>query len=301
MKPLITIITPVLNRASMIAEAVESVRQQTEVAVEHLVLDGGSTDGTLEVLAGYPGLEVTSEPDEGIYDALNKGIARARGEIIGFLNSDDRFVGTALAEAASRFRSDPTVDSVCGGARIVAGEAGAERVVATMNDSRMKSLAVDAVLGPPWLINARFFRAGVFGRIGTFDRRYRISADQDFLLRAAIARLRTVPLPGIVYEYRQHPGSLTISGNPKHRLRAAAECLDIACRYGWDPTVPPAEARQCRRWHAWLVGWGAFHALAGGDPRRAASLMRDGFSREPAWPLRVAPLVLAYARWRLGA
>ena len=98
--PTITTITPSLNRAKFIDEAIKSVLNQDYPHVEHIIIDGGSTDGTLDVLALYPNLKVISEPDQGIYDAINKGIRMAKGDIIGILNSDDYYEPNFFSELA---------------------------------------------------------------------------------------------------------------------------------------------------------------------------------------------------------
>ena len=83
-----SIITPCLNARSFIAEAIESVLAQQIPDVEHIIMDGGSTDGTLEILKKYPHLVVVSGPDHGMYDAINQGIGISNGEWIGLLNAD---------------------------------------------------------------------------------------------------------------------------------------------------------------------------------------------------------------------
>ncbi len=80
----------------MIGQAVGSVIKQNYFPVEHIIVDGGSTDGTLDLLAQFPHLKVVSGPDNGMYDALNKGLKLAHGEIIGFLNTDDLYAPGAL-------------------------------------------------------------------------------------------------------------------------------------------------------------------------------------------------------------
>src|SRR5271156_6128755 len=87
----ISIITATLNRREFIGAAIESVLAQNYPEFEHWIIDGGSSDGTLDVLKRYPHLNVLSEPDRGVYDAWNKGIVRATGVVLGFLNSDDQY------------------------------------------------------------------------------------------------------------------------------------------------------------------------------------------------------------------
>src|SRR3954469_24178325 len=113
----ITIVTPTLNRADHLPMAIESVLQQGYDDVEHIVVDGMSTDGTVEVLARYPHLRVIREPDTGLWDALNKGIRAATGEVIGHLNSDDCYTPGAIDAVRAAFA--PDVEIVCGGAEIL--------------------------------------------------------------------------------------------------------------------------------------------------------------------------------------
>jgi glycosyltransferase involved in cell wall biosynthesis len=97
--PLVSIVTPSLNQARYVREAIESVRSQSYPSLEHVVVDGGSTDGTVDVLRGYDGLRWVSEPDRGQSHALNKGFAMAQGEVFGWLNADDAYEPDAVAEA----------------------------------------------------------------------------------------------------------------------------------------------------------------------------------------------------------
>ena len=113
--PFFTILTPSFHRAGMIARAVESVLAQGEANFEHIIIDGGSTDGTLDVLKKYPHLKVISEPDQGMYDALNKGLRLARGRVIGLLNTDDTLAPNALAAVRAGFDADPQAAAMMGG------------------------------------------------------------------------------------------------------------------------------------------------------------------------------------------
>jgi len=97
-RPLVSIVTPSLNQGRFLREALESVRAQTYEPVEHIVVDGGSTDDTLEILESSEGVAWVSEPDRGQSHALNKGFAAARGEVLGWLNADDHYLPEAVAE-----------------------------------------------------------------------------------------------------------------------------------------------------------------------------------------------------------
>ena len=112
----ISIITAVFNRSSTIVQAVKSVQQQTHPDVEHVVIDGASTDGTLQLLHEclHDGAILVSEPDCGMYDAINKGIVRSSGDIIGLMHSDDVYANKhVLADVADIF-ADSEIDAVYG-------------------------------------------------------------------------------------------------------------------------------------------------------------------------------------------
>lgn len=113
---LISVVTAVYNRADTVGEAVESLRSQTWTDYEHVIQDGGSTDGTLDVLGRLSDerTRLVSGRDSGIYDALNRGLARTTGEVVGLLHSDDLYAAPdILAHVAAAF-ADPAVDAVYG-------------------------------------------------------------------------------------------------------------------------------------------------------------------------------------------
>ncbi len=120
--PKISVITPCLNSAATLAKTIESVSQQDYPHWEHIVVDGGSTDDTVAVLKRYPRLLWGSEKDEGHYDAMNKGIARAKGDVVVILNADDCFRPGALRKVAEAFAANPGWDALFGDVVFVDGE-----------------------------------------------------------------------------------------------------------------------------------------------------------------------------------
>ncbi len=249
--PSISIITPCLNRVGFVGAAIESVLDQDYPKLEHVVVDGGSTDGTLDVLRRYEHVRLTSEPDEGVYDALNKGIHMARGEIIGHLNTDDLYEPHVLSEVARCFVENPDADMVCGGATVFEEDAeGGTTVVAKYLGRQDIALSVrNMTLGVP-LPNARFVRKRFYHRVGVYDTRYRLAADRDFFLRAILAGARAVYLDRPVYRYRSHDGSLTIGASGSQRIVMAQEYLVLTEQFLSGEEADRDLRRCCRLWHS---------------------------------------------------
>jgi len=178
----ISIITAVYNREATVAEAIESVARQSYSGIEHLIIDGASSDGTLAAIEPYhrPTMRVVSEPDKGIYDALNKGLAMATGEIAGLVHSDDFLAHDRVIEQVMAAFADPAVDAVYGDLDYVSA-ANPETIV-----RRWKAGAFSpAMLRRGWMPPhpALFVRRRLWEQHGMFDTRYRIAADYDAILR----------------------------------------------------------------------------------------------------------------------
>lgn len=175
-----SVVTPTLNGGSTLRSCVGSVRGQVGISVEHIIQDGGSSDGSAVWAAGQPDLSVESGPDGGMYDALNRGFSRARGDIISWLNCDEQYLPGALRAVADRFESDPDLDFVYGDAILVAP--GGEPLAAR----REIPLRLPYLLnGPTYAISCTlFFRRRLLdGGLLTFDPTYRIVGDTDVVLR----------------------------------------------------------------------------------------------------------------------
>jgi glycosyltransferase involved in cell wall biosynthesis len=120
--PTITVVTPSFNAAATIEETLRSVREQDYPHVEHVVVDGGSTDGTLEILASAEGVRFVSEPDRGLSHAMNKGVDIATGSLVGWLNADDIYLPGALRAVGEAFAAHPDAQWATGRCRIIDGD-----------------------------------------------------------------------------------------------------------------------------------------------------------------------------------
>jgi glycosyltransferase involved in cell wall biosynthesis len=257
-RPRISVVTVVRNQRAGIEETLRSVREQRHVAVEHIVIDGGSTDGTLEILRQHQHelACLVSEPDGGIYEAINKGIACCRGEYVGLLHAADTYCDAetlaAVAAAARRTRAD-----VVYGDYIRWERAWGLRLElrGTLDLLRDMSLCHEAM----------FVSRGAYRRFGLYRTDMRLAADHEFavrLLRAG-ATFAHVPQPVAVYG----------SGGESDRsfLRAYLESATML----WHDAGATAAARyasvQCRRLLARGVVAGIERLLGAEAGRRAVA------------------------------
>jgi glycosyltransferase len=198
----VTVITAVYNNAATLQQTLDSIRSQTWPKIEHVVIDGGSTDGSLEILRqrDMPPAVLQSEPDLGIYDALNKGIARADGEVVGFLHADDVFgYPEALADVAGAF-ADPGVMAVYGDLEYVAKN-NIAKVVRKWRSGEFSR----GKLGWGWMPPHPTFyvRRGMYEKWGGYDYTYRIAADYDLMLRVLVeGGVKPVYIPRVLVRMR---------------------------------------------------------------------------------------------------
>lgn len=179
--PFITVITVCYNSAATIKDTLGSITRQRYKNFEHLVVDGGSIDGTLEIVRAWNGhpVRLISEPDDGLYDAMNKGLALASGEVVGFLNSDDFYANAAVLEEIANVFQDKTLGACF--ADLVYVSQDNRRVV---RHWRSKSFSKgDFGLGWCPAHPTFYVRKSVVDRYGGFDKTFRLAADAELMMR----------------------------------------------------------------------------------------------------------------------
>jgi glycosyltransferase involved in cell wall biosynthesis len=211
MRPLVSVITPVLNGRRFIDDTIRSVTGQRYDNIEYIIIDGGSTDGSVDVIKKY-GDRVNrwlSEKDEGMYDAVNKGLRMASGEIVAYINSDDLYHPDALQIISDYFAGHSDTALVYGDCDLI-DENGRFLYTYRYPDFRMDFfLALDHCSIPQ---PASFWRRSIHEKIGCFDPSYKMAGDFDFFARAG-RHLRIDHIRKPLAMHRMHGGSLTSSGH----------------------------------------------------------------------------------------
>ena len=178
----VSVVTPSYNQARFLRRTIQSVLDQGLENFEHIVMDGGSTDGSVEVLREFPHLKWVSEPDEGQTHAINKAMAKTRGEIIAWINSDDLYAPGALPALCEFFDTHPEAHLVCGNTVLVDAD---DEIT-----SRQPPKLDRRRLLHPWRNGTSVFQPGtlfrreVFERCGPLNQSLRYGMDYDFFLKA---------------------------------------------------------------------------------------------------------------------
>jgi len=224
----ISVVTAVYNRRDTVAQALASVLSQDYPAVETIVVDGASTDGTQDVLAEFRSRVsvLVSEPDEGIYFALNKGLKLATGDVVGFLHADDLFAAAdSLTSIAAAF-NDPTVDAVYGDL-VYVRQSDVSRVVRLWTAGLCRRASMQRGWMPP---HPTFYvRKSVYERLGGFDTQFRIAADYDLMTRFLFTGgIKAVYVPRILV--RMRVGGVS-NRSLKNLMKKSTEDYRIARRH----------------------------------------------------------------------
>ena len=216
----VSVITPVFNGSKTIAECIESVQAQDYENIEHLIIDGCSTDNTLDIANRY-GVTISSEPDAGIYDAFNKGIRSATGDIIHILNADDFYADNKSVSDIASYMTLNNLD-LCHG---FAEQFNDRKLIVKKigKDIDKKELLKKMRVAHP----ATFVRKDVYNKYGSYSVGFKIAADHDFLLRIwdkvaigflpkTLVRMRIggVSTRQFVSSYRESMAATILNGQP---------------------------------------------------------------------------------------
>ncbi|HMI30705.1 MAG TPA: glycosyltransferase family 2 protein [Candidatus Limnocylindrales bacterium] len=227
MRPVLTVVTICRNALPLLRPTVESVVAQLRPSVEYWIVDGGSTDGTREFLAGLTthGIRTISESDRGIADAMNKGVRLSTGAWVAHLHAGDRYLPGAIDTVLARAATGGHADILCGS--ILKEEEGVE----TRYLPEPSRLRIDMTIHHP----AVFARREVFDEIGGFDERYPNAMDYDFFLRAFVRGKRFEVIPEIIARMAsggQSERSLWLTYRETHAIRARN------LTSGWERSYP---------------------------------------------------------------
>lgn len=216
----ISIVTPSYNQAKFLEEALLSVKRQSYSVFEHIVIDGGSTDGTVDILRRYsslPGwehLQWKSEPDNGQSDALNKGLRVATGDVVGWLNSDDRYRPDCFRIIANGFSQYPKADVLYGDYTYIDERGRVWRIRREIEFNQFILLYLHMLYVPT---PSSFFRRQVFGEGNWIDTKFHYAMDYEFILRLSRRGHAFQHIPALLADFRIHPDSKTGAHSDKQR------------------------------------------------------------------------------------
>jgi len=267
MTPRISIITPSYNQGRYIEATIRSVLQQEYPDLEHIIVDGGSTDGTLAILDRYPHLTVISEPDRGQAEAVNKGLRRASGDIIGWLNSDDTYYPGALAGAAGTIDPSQGIYIAMGRCAYIdeAGEpTGAEHPSAFVSHRRVVEVWKGYTIPNP----AVFFHRKVYAECGGLDESLYFALDYDLFCRYT-SRFPITVVNRLWATYRLHRSAKTSEQSQGELLEKS---LQVSRRY-WGRAGSPEWWRY--QFSFWCYG-GTLGIAALKRLNRAEAAWQDG-------------------------
>lgn len=247
-KPQVTIVTPSYNQEPFLEETIQSVLNQTYSNIEYIIMDGGSTDGSLEIIKRYQEklAHWVSEKDRGQTDAINKGFALAKGEILAWINSDDTLLPYAVEEAVQFLQGHPEVGLVYGDANYIDEKS---RVIGRFPAAQTNLLRLRrGYVHIPQ--QASFFQKSIWDQVGPLDPEFFFAMDYDLWVR--IAQISEIHyLPRLWANFRLHRGAKTIDADD----RCWPEMLKVHYRDGGSWFAPIVLKYYIRKLAAPIIRW----------------------------------------------
>lgn len=215
--PIISIVTVSYNAAETIEQTILSVINQDFNDYEYIIIDGGSVDGTVDIIKKYSD-KITffvSEPDKGIYDAMNKGVKMAKGKYISLLNSDDWYEGNTLKTVSNYFLSHPDIDVFHGLLRFIDKGGFPDSIVGHYHSFLGKGMIEHPTC---------FIKNSLYSKIGEFNLQYRSASDFDWMMRAKMYGASFFLIPNVLTNFRR--------GGMSDSCKSSLEELLIKKRFG---------------------------------------------------------------------
>ena len=202
------VVTPTLNAERFLEATLDSIWSQKTASldIDHVIVDGGSSDRTLQIASGFPSRVVVSTDDQGMYDAVNRGMAMVNGNIVGYINADDEIAPGALALVAETLRREPTVGWVCGRVEYIDEHGG------TLGMMTPVRLSLGSYLGLGWSCIPQqtvWARRTFYDLVGPFDIDYKNCGDYDWYARAVRLEHPRI-LRETIGRFRLHPGQISL-------------------------------------------------------------------------------------------
>lgn len=283
MPPLISVVTPSYNQAAFLEKTILSVIRQNYPNLEYFIVDGGSTDGSVEIIEKYADQQKypsplswwVSESDSGQAEAINKGFRRAQGEFVTWLNSDDLFLPDTLAQAAAVLEANHQLGFVFGNALTIDPQGGILNGL-VFRDWGFKELLRFHIICQPSVI----MRREVLERAGYLDQSYHFMLDHHLWLR--MARLAPIQhLDCFLSAARQHPSAKNVSQAPKF----GEEALRLLDWLEYDPEFSPFVMRDRRKIEAGAYRLNGRYLLDGGLYRHSLRSYTRAMLRWPGYTL----------------
>ena len=289
----------VKNCVATIERALFSVFEQEIGGLELLVLDGGSTDGTVEIICKHQDKIAfwRSRPDRVPTDALNEGVLLATGDVICLLPGDDWLEPGALKAVVEKFTSDPDLDVLSCGTRYVRFDSeGVMQVDQEFLSPEELEFNMPNILAYP-LSAGRFIRRRVYERLGGQNVDFKF-ADYEFLVRVCLSGFKSSVLPRLTYTYRRHPQSMTFGSNPENILAMLREGIRMTAIHAVKKDISSDHRKALMDRFNRTSAHYAWRLFRRGELLEMCSIVIAAIRMNPRWPLSAVRLILFGSRSR---